>query len=68
MPLVTATGTPRFAPPSLNCTVPAGVSTAEETIAVKVTACPDSEGLSDDAMAVVVVAFAMTRASVAAPP
>ena len=31
------TGVPRFAPSTLNCTVPAGVPAARVTVAVKVT-------------------------------
>jgi hypothetical protein len=41
-------------PPSRNTTVPVGVPEAEATVAVKVTACPTSDGLTELASVVVV--------------
>jgi len=48
VPLLRATGDPKFVTPSLNCTVPVGVPEpggTAETVAVKVTAWPKEEGL-----------------------
>ena len=44
---------PRELAPSKNCTVP--VAAAGDTVAVKVTDCPDVDGFADDASAVVVL-------------
>jgi len=46
---------PRELPPSKNCTVPVGPNDGV-TVAVNVTDCPDDEGFSDEANAVVVLA------------
>jgi len=48
---------PREVPPSKNCTVP--VDAAGDTVAVKVTTCPDVDGFGDD-VSVVVVLMAFT--------
>ena len=40
-----ATGAPRFAAPSLNCTVPVGVPEPDDTVAVNVTDSPNTDGL-----------------------
>ena len=48
------TGTvPKELPPSENCTLP--VAAAGDTVAVKVTACPNVDGFCDDVSAVVVL-------------
>jgi hypothetical protein len=48
---------PRTVLPSLKVTVPAGIPPVDEiTVAVKVTACPTDEGLTEDVSVVVVVA------------
>ena len=52
LPPLNATGAPRFATPSLNCTVPVGLLPV--TVAVKVTDCPTVDGLSEDSATVVV--------------
>ncbi len=47
-PLLKVTGEPRLVPPSLNCTLPVGVpepGATADTVAVKVTDCPNTEGL-----------------------
>ena len=44
---------PRELAPSKNCTVP--VAAAGDTVAVKVTDCPDVDGFDDDATDVVVL-------------
>ncbi len=47
-PLLSATGEPRLLPPSLNCTVPVGVPDpggTADTVTVKVTDWPKTEGL-----------------------
>jgi len=44
---------PRELTPSKNCTVP--VAAAGDTVAVKVTDCPDVDGFDDDATDVVVL-------------
>ena len=52
-PLFTVTGAPRLVVPSLNCTVPVGVPEpggTTETVAVKVTGWPNTEGFADDDM------------------
>jgi hypothetical protein len=48
-------GDPRFTPPSMNCTVPVAVpdpGARAETVAVKVTACPKTEGFAFEVTAV----------------
>jgi hypothetical protein len=52
-------GAPAFALSILNCTVPVGVPEAELTVAVKVTLCPTSDGLTDDVMPVLDALFTM---------
>ena len=47
---------PSTVAPSENVTLPAGVPPAEVTVAVKVTDCPEVDGLSDDVSAVEVEA------------
>jgi hypothetical protein len=44
-----------FVAPSKNVTVPVGVPDAVATVAVKVTLCPNVDGLFDDVNVVVVV-------------
>ena len=56
-PLLRATGGPRFAPPSRNCTVPVGIPAPEATVAENVTGCPKTEGLWLEVTAVVVLAW-----------
>jgi hypothetical protein len=51
-----AAGLPRFVPPTLNCTVPVGVPAALVTVAVNCTPCPNTDGFTDDATAVLVAA------------
>jgi hypothetical protein len=54
-----ATGLPRFVPPTLNCTFPAGVpppGATALTVAVNCTPCPNTDGFTDDATAVLVAA------------
>jgi hypothetical protein len=57
---VSATGEPKGAPSTTNCTAPVGVAVdpaeVSETVAVKVTACPETDGFDDEATAVVVSA------------
>jgi hypothetical protein len=49
---------PRVVEPRLNVTVPTGIApVAEVIVAVKVTLCPRVEGLGDEVIVVVVVAF-----------
>jgi hypothetical protein len=48
VPLDKLTGEPKFAPSTINCTVPVGVVDEEDTVAVKLTEPPTVEGLSDD--------------------
>jgi hypothetical protein len=55
VPLVRVTGVPKFAPSTVNCTVPVGVPALLVTVAVNVTDCPTVEGFTDDVTAVVVV-------------
>src|ERR1044071_3116563 len=50
-------GAPRFAPLSLNCTVPGGVPAADVTVAVKVTLCPVRDGLTEVDTAALVAAL-----------
>jgi len=42
--------------PSKNVTVPVGTPPAPETVAVKVTACPNADGFADEARVVVLAA------------
>jgi hypothetical protein len=51
--------------PSLNCTVPVGVAIVvlPVTVAVKVTGCPKTDGLADDATVVVLLACVTVRGS-----
>src|SRR5712691_856865 len=63
VPPVSVTAVPRLLAPSLNWTVPVGVPAPGETaltVAVKVRLSPDTDGFSDDAMAVVVDALPTT--------
>src|SRR5712692_2392646 len=68
-PLVVLTliGLPALLPSTWNCIVPVGVLAAAAvalTVAVKVTLCPDTDGLADDTSAVLVLGLLMTvRAS-----
>ena len=54
--LLRLTGLPKLALSIWNCTVPVGVVLPElgMTVAVKVTLCPDTDGLTEEATAVVV--------------
>jgi len=56
---------PNVKVPSRNVTVPVGEATAvmPATVAVKVTLCPKTDGLTDEVIVVVVVAFATVRGS-----
>src|SRR5688572_31266336 len=59
-PTLKATGAPTGVPLSRNCTVPLGVpapGATALTVAVKVTACPTTDGLTDEVTAVVVLAL-----------
>ena len=47
---------PMLVLPSKNVTVPVGTPPAPETVAVKVTVCPQRRGISDEARVVVVAA------------
>ncbi len=49
---------PKISSPSLKVTVP--VAPVPETVAVKVTDCPQTEGLAEERMAVVVVDASVT--------
>ena len=54
-PPLNVIGEPRFTPPSMNCKVPLAVpdpGATAETVAVKVTACPKTEGLVSEAKVV----------------
>ena len=66
VPPLRVTGEPRLAPPSWNCTVPVGVAElpATLTVAVKVTACPEMEGLVEAATTVFVPAWFTACATV----
>src|SRR5438094_8571436 len=54
-PLALSAGLPSVLPPSRNVTVPVGVPApgAALTVAVKLTACPKTDGLTDEASTVV---------------
>ncbi len=55
---------PRVEDPSLNVTVPVGVPLDKElTVAVKVTDCPNTDGLAEELSAVLVVAWMGPRSS-----
>ena len=56
---------PSAAVPFLNVTVPAGVPEEEETVAVKVTACPYVEGFGEDISATALAAWFTTWLSTA---
>src|ERR1041385_3068040 len=47
---------PKLVFPSKNVTVPVGTAPDPETVAVKVTACPNADGLADEARVVVLAA------------
>ena len=49
---------PSMVAPSLKVTVPVGVPAPELTVAVNVTDCPETEGLGEEASAVLVAANA----------
>jgi hypothetical protein len=55
-PLTKAVGAPRFDPSTWNCTDPVGVPPALVTVAVYVTACPNTAGFTDATTAVAVAA------------
>jgi hypothetical protein len=55
VPLVRVTGAPKFAPSTVNCTVPVGVPALLVTVAVNVTDWPTVDGFADDVTAVVVL-------------
>ena len=66
-PPLKLTGAPRLLTPSLNYTLPVGAPPAELTVAVKVTAWPSKEGLSDELTEVTVLAV-LVRLKVAVNP
>jgi len=56
LPPTRVTGAPKFTPSIVNCTVPVGVPVAGATtvtVAVNVTLCPKTDGLTDDVTVVV---------------
>ena len=58
--VLTLTGLPALLPSTWNCTVPAGVPAPGAVtlmVAVKVTFCPEVEGLTEDTTAVLVLAL-----------
>src|SRR5258707_15205402 len=63
LPAVLSVPWPRLVAPSENVTTPVGVATAVlpgaliVTVAVKVTACPDADGLAEEATTVLVPAL-----------
>jgi len=60
IPAANATGVPKFAPSTTNCTVPVGVPLPAGftvTVAVKVTGWPKTEGLAEELTVVVVAAM-----------
>ena len=65
VPAVSATGAPIGLPPSVNVTVPPGSLPA--TVAVNVTGCPTTEGLTDDDTLVVVCDFRRLTVVVSVP-
>jgi hypothetical protein len=70
-PPLTLTGFPKFVPSSWNCTSPVGVpAPGAETLmeAVMVTLCPNTEGLADEATAVLVAALLTLGVSVPVLP
>jgi hypothetical protein len=52
--LANVTGEPKLLPSTLNCTVPTGVAVAD-TVAVKVTDSPNTDGFFDELTTVVVL-------------
>ena len=64
VPLLTATGIPRFVTPSLNCTAPTAV--AGVTVAVSVTGVPSATGEAGDVASAVLVAGAPVTTNIAA--
>ena len=66
MPLPSnATAEPKLDPPSLNCTVPAGVPPEDVTVAVKVTDWPETDGFCEELTDVDVVALPTVKVPVA---
>jgi hypothetical protein len=65
LPAARATGAPKFTPSMVNCTVPDGVARVvlPVTVAVKLTPCPKTDGLTDDVTLVVVLALLTARGS-----
>ena len=66
LPPTRVTGAPKFTPSIVNCTVPVGVPVAGgtgATVAVKVTDCPNTDGLTDDVTVVVVAPFVTVNGS-----
>jgi hypothetical protein len=59
-PPAKATGAPRFAAPSLNCTVPVGVPEPDDTVALNVTDSPNTDGLEPAVRATTVEVGAAT--------
>ena len=60
LPPLKLTGAPKLEPSTTNCTVPAGVpapGATAATVAVKVTFCPNTDGVPDDVTPVVVFAL-----------
>ena len=58
VPPINATALPRLTPPTKNWTPPVGVPAPGGialTVAVKVTVCPNTDGLAEDAVTAVVV-------------
>src|SRR3954454_4194826 len=55
---------PSVVPPSTKSTTPLGVPALDVTVAVKVTTSPKTDGLCEDASAVVVLAWPTTCATV----
>ncbi len=70
-PIVLSVPWPMLVVPSENVTVPVGLATAvlpgllTDTVAVKVTACPDTEALAEDTTANVVLALLTVSVNVA---
>ena len=56
-PVESSMAVPIVDAPSLNVTLPVGVPAVELTLAVNVTACPNTDGFWEDARVVVVVAL-----------
>ncbi|GAC1515371.1 MAG: hypothetical protein NVS1B11_32290 [Terriglobales bacterium] len=57
VPVLSRAPVPRAVVPDLKVTVPVGVPETELTVAVNVTNCPNAEGFSDEAIALVVLAL-----------